>query len=241
MDVKDKVVFAAAITAAALAVAKLIADKESKVSEFRKDWIASFRTSLCSSLAEAHVIAGRIKIRREHNPNRQLSDSDLERLEGELTSHWTALRHSLQMVMLHLNFAETSLVLMSSSDGNRITPTTEAWETLSRSKPTGPEQLYFIANKKQQVDEISRASPAAVALVRTLDELRRSLLGAYADVGVNEKYKTIEDLILKATLLGNLVIKPEWNRIKRGERLHRYAIYGSVVLVVAGFYKLLGL
>ena len=50
MEGREIVAFAAALIAAVLAYTKLIADKESKISDFRKDWINSLREALSEML-----------------------------------------------------------------------------------------------------------------------------------------------------------------------------------------------
>ena len=66
MEGRELVAFSAALIAALLSIAKLIADKESRISDFRKDWINSFRAALSEMLGEAYAISGRIKIKIRH-------------------------------------------------------------------------------------------------------------------------------------------------------------------------------
>jgi len=51
MEGREIVAFAAALIAAVLAYTKLIADKESKISDFRKDWINSLREARANRLS----------------------------------------------------------------------------------------------------------------------------------------------------------------------------------------------
>lgn len=231
MEIKDKMALAAAIVAGALAAAKLVADKESKISDFRKEWIASFRLALAECLAEAHVIAGRIKIRMVHQSGSPLSDEDKSLLEKDLKDHWKALRLSYRTVLLHLNFAETGRVLLSKDKlGLSEGTTAHCWELLSTEPPKYADLLYLEKANPQFVDRLERASPAALQLTRELDALIRLLLGDYTSTFA--RYDDIERHIVNATLLGNLAIKPEWNRIKRGELSYRLTIWFSVILIV---------
>lgn len=243
MELKDKVVFAGAIAAAALAVAKLVADKESKISDARLEWINGFRDALCECLSSAHVIAGRIKIRRMHGDGVKIIADDVRALEAELTEHWAQFRQAFQMTMLHLNFSETNLVLLPMYQaGHSLRTDSQAWDILSSTPPGRAHSLYIRAALPSPTSSQQRrkqASPAKTELASTLVELRSILLGNYADVGIGERYKKIEDCILKATMLGTLVIEPEWTRIKRGEFMHRWAIRASAALVAFGAYKLL--
>src|SRR5690554_2311180 len=109
MSTADIVALTAAIVAAALAAAKVVADKESKVSDFRAGWINSFRGALAECLAEAHVISGRIRIRAQHSQGEEVL---LGELDAELTNHWLLYRKAYRMALLHLNFAETSVAIM---------------------------------------------------------------------------------------------------------------------------------
>ena len=239
IDLKDLTALAAATIAASLAAAKLVADKESKVSDFRKDWITTFRAALSECLAEAHVIAGRIRIRAKHlqaSGASGLDKQDRESLEKELTEHWAAYRQSYRTVLLHLNFAETSLPLFCDRPhAPAVERTPQAvWNALRGKRPS-VEGYLLAANNPQAVDPLSRATPAAIELVSVLESLLAKLLGAYDHLADDAHYQTIDAEIMRATLLGNLVIKPEWNRIKNGERLYRVAIWFSLAVVFAGF------
>ncbi|MBO9879552.1 hypothetical protein [Xanthomonas sp. D-99] len=152
IDPKDLMTLAAATIAASLAAAKLIADKESKVSDFRKDWITTFRSALSECLAEAHVIAGRIHIRTKHSKasgSPTLNDDDRAALEKELTEHWANYRHSYRTVLLHLNFAETSLPLFCDrGEAPVVSRTPEAiWRALSSHRPS-MESFYLLVVKE---------------------------------------------------------------------------------------------
>lgn len=57
---------AAALVTAIYSTWRLIGEKETKVSEFRKSWIESFRSSLADYTAAVHIIVGRIAIRTNH-------------------------------------------------------------------------------------------------------------------------------------------------------------------------------
>lgn len=239
IDLKDLTALAAATIAASLAAAKLVADKESKVSDFRKDWITTFRAALSECLAEAHVIAGRIRIRARHAQAAGaggLDKQDRESLEKDLTEHWTAYRQSYRTVLLHLNFAETSLPLFCDrSRAPAIERTPQAvWNALRGRRPS-MEGLLLAVNNPQAVDPLSRANPASIELVSVLESLLAKLLGAYDHLADDVHYEAIDADIMHATLLGNLVIKPEWNRIKKGELLHHVAIGFSLAVVLAGF------
>lgn len=50
---------------------RLIGEKETKVSEFRQAWVASFRSALTEYVAAVHIIAGRISIREKHHADGQ--------------------------------------------------------------------------------------------------------------------------------------------------------------------------
>jgi hypothetical protein len=239
IDLKDLTALAAATIAASLAAAKLVADKESKVSDFRKDWITTFRAALSECLAEAHVIAGRIRIRAKHvraSGADGLGKEDRETLEKDLTEHWAAYRQSYRTVLLHLNFAETSLPLFCD---RLLAPAIErtpqaVWNALRGQRPSMEGYLLDV-NHPQAVDPLSRATPAAIELVAVLESLLAKLLGMYDQLAEDAHYDLIDVDIMRATLLGNLVIKPEWNRIKKGERLHHVAIGFSLAVVIAGF------
>lgn len=60
MEGRELVAFSAALIAELLSIAKLVADKESRISDFRKDWINGFRAALSEMLGEAYAISGRI-------------------------------------------------------------------------------------------------------------------------------------------------------------------------------------
>lgn len=237
VETRDLVALLAAFVAAAFAAAKLIADKETKISDFRKDWIASFRQALATCLAEAHVISGRIRIRARH----QLQASQLpldpdskKSLEDELTEHWAQFRQAFYMVMLHLNFAETSLPLYTGRTKSHASSPQQVWDELISAGRMRAVQLRLAADTPQSVDPISRASPAAIELVRELEDLLSELVGNYDKIGDEAIYNGIDRRILNATLLGNLVIKPEWNRIKRGERQYRKAVWVSSLIALLG-------
>ncbi|WP_036109647.1 MULTISPECIES: hypothetical protein [Luteibacter] len=239
MELKDAVALAGVLVGSALATAKLVADKESKIADVRRDWISGFRDALCDCLASAHVIAGRIKIRRTHATNGLISDTDREALEKELTEHWATYRHAFQMTLLHLNFSESTLALLPIYDiqnGQLRAPQSDrkAWKLLT--KPASASPYYRRLHRLQSPVSIFRDNPKATAasaeLGSTLVELRAILLGDYAMVGEGATYALIEDCIHKATMLGNLVIEPEWALIKRGETGHRVAIGLSVVIIV---------
>lgn len=237
METRDLVALLAAFVAAAFAAAKLIADKEAKISDFRKDWIGSFRQALATCLAEAHVISGRIRIRTRHSlqVSQAPLDSDSKKaLEDELTKHWAQFRQAFYMVMLHLNFAETSLPLYAVRTNSDANSPQQVWDELISSGRTRAVQLRLAANTPQSIDPISRASPAAIELVRELEDLLSELVGNYDKIGDEVIYEGIDRRILNATLLGNLVIKPEWNRIKRGERQHRRAVWASSLIAFLG-------
>lgn len=112
MDIGSRIIPAATVITAVYSAAKMIADKESKISDFRKEWTSSFRDALANCLAEAHAIAGRIRIRSEHDG--EISTADKAKLEDALLEHWVSFRRTYRLVLLHLNFAETSQILIFS-------------------------------------------------------------------------------------------------------------------------------
>ena len=238
MEGKELVALSATIIAAILAIAKLIADKESRTSDFRKDWIGTFRGALAELLGEAYVISGRIWIRVQHVEALRnhkciaspvLSKEDIDALEEELTSHWNTLRKAHRTVLLHLNFGETAWGLPHVTQD--VTPEQKIegrWKLLIRnstfSQSQQPREIY-------QTSQNGSPSGAAALLVSELERLIKAMLGPYDEVGTKERHEFIKRSIDDATLLGNLVLKPEWNRIKEGERNYRKAI---------GFLKFLG-
>lgn len=240
MEGKELVALSGAIIAAILAIAKLIADKESRTSDFRKDWIGTFRGALAELLGEAYVISGRIWIRVQHAQveadrsgkpeGAQLLDKDdTQALEDQLTSHWNTLRKAHRTVLLHLNFGETAWGLpYVTQDISIEQKVEERWKLLVRnsqfSQAQQPGDIY-------QTSQNGSPSGAAALLVSELERLIGAMLGSYEKVGTKEQYALIKRSIDDATLLGNLVLKPEWNRIKEGERNYRNAI---------GFLKCLG-
>jgi hypothetical protein len=107
---------------------RLIGEKETKVSEFRQAWVASFRNALTEYVAAVHIIAGRISIREKHHTdgqerkksypdwpdllgkgadlsNKAASTASLfdREFESELLPHWASLRKAFNAVILHLN------------------------------------------------------------------------------------------------------------------------------------------
>lgn len=66
-----------------------------------------------------------------------------------------------------------------------------------------------------------------------LRELNFKMTGVYGGRLVKE-FDQIEDHITRCTLFGNLVLKPVWNQIKRGERTHQVAIGVAVLLAAVG-------
>lgn len=234
MDTKDLVALLAAFVTATFAAAKLIADKESKISDFRKDWISTFRLALSECLAEAHVIAGRIRIRARHSgAEPSFNDEQKQGLEEELTEHWAAFRSAYNKVILHLNFAETGVPLYNSRFNSSLSSADVVWDELSAGSASRSLQLVLAKNNPQQVDSSRRAMPASLELASELEALLTDLTGDYSEIASEDKYRRIDRRILKATLLGNLVIKPEWNRIKKGERGYRWAVRvaGAVIFV----------
>ncbi|WP_282295751.1 hypothetical protein [Stenotrophomonas sp. PS02289] len=297
MEGRELVALSAALIAALLAIAKLIADKETRISDFRKDWINSFRAALSEMLGEAYAISGRIKIRIRHAElaKRHASSSKIQapaasplaatadeqedavqerptadnsanapflaavvegeaqlvhpvlgapeldpmlltaeevaELESSLTSHWNTLRKAHRTVLLHLNFSETAWATFPCEQS--VTPAEKAehtWDLLLRSSKL---TKGLAVTSGYDPDQNGQPSEAAALLVAQLDELVRQLLGRYYEVGAEARYDMIRRSIDNSTLLGNLVLKPEWNRIKRGE--DRYTlllrVLGVVVLV----------
>lgn len=311
MEVREMVALSAALVAAIIALSKLVADKETRVSDFRKEWIASFRTALGELLGQAYVISGRVRIRQVHGaspksagqaPPHATSPSSLDtnrtellptdlgsvevlpldavadasashvadspttdhvtptasalpahpksatenaasdpklsiaELEAELTSHWYELRKAHRAVLLHLNFSETAKPLSI----NRITAKqkpelNDIWKALVATS-TAREMAPC---GELQADAASKHSSAAsTLLVAELETLIELLLGPYENVGGKERYEQIKLSIDKATLLGNLVIKPEWNRIKRGEKRYRVSLWIVGVVSILGILAL---
>lgn len=233
MEGKELVALSGAMIAAILAIAKLIADKESRTSDFRKDWIGSFRGALAELLGEAYVISGRIWIRVQHaqvEAERSgkpvgaplLNKDDTGALEEQLTSHWNTLRKAHRTVLLHLNFGETAWGLpYITQDISIEQKVEERWKLLVRNSQFSPAQQ---PGEIYQTSQNGSPSGAAALLVSELERLIGAMLGPYEKVGTKEQYALIKRCIDDATLLGNLVLKPEWNRIKEGERNYRNAI-----------------
>ncbi len=346
MEGREIVAFAAALIAAVLAYTKLIADKESKISDFRKDWINSLREALSEMLGEAYTISGRIRIRVKHAEtvraaavaaaaaaaaaeaakeasgaattdegantaaepggshiaavedaaaqravgatsdaaaNIQSSDSvdaapaqdakgagtdaaggseaptagatkdsskpkqpllteeQVVELEKDLTDHWHSLRKAHRAILLHLNFGETASGLREFKEveleGSRPAG---VWKYLVDQTRIGGAGRSFDSYKPSQNRGMS---DAAVLLVDQLELLVEKLLGEYDEVGEEKRYDEIKKAISDATLLGNLVLKPEWNRIKDGEpkfnnvlkQLKRLALGGLAFLLLFVF------
>ncbi len=246
MEGKELVALSGAIIAAILAIAKLIADKESRTSDFRKDWIGSFRSALAELLGEAYVISGRIWIRVQHaqvDAERSgksvgaplLGKADTEVLEEQLTSHWNTLRKAHRTVLLHLNFGETAWGLpYITQDISVEQKVEERWKLLIRNSQFSPAQQ---PSDIHQTSQNGSPSGAAALLVSELERLIGAMLGPYEKVGTKEQYALIKRSIDDATLLGNLVIKPEWNRIKKGERNYRSAMgflkcFGAIGVII---------
>lgn len=291
------VALSAALIAALLAVAKLIADKETKISDFRKDWINSFRGALAEMLGEAYSISGRIRIRISHaiaakaleselaaanaanapddgaakpdagaclkqddpaaadntgqseRPSvggegekpelpsdsidpKLLTPAEIKELEDELTDHWNTLRKAHRTVLLHLNFSET--VWGGRPYQQAASPPQKAeaaWASLvtSSNLPAG-----LAVTAQYNAAQNGTPSDAAVLLVAQLDHLVRHLLGKYYEVGTESRHEAIKLAIDNSTLLGNLVLKPEWNRIKVGEAKYNrlLSFLGGVGVVV---------
>lgn len=329
MEGRELVAISAALIAAVLAVAKLVADKESRISDFRKDWINSYRAALSEMLGEAYAIAGRIRIRTKHaelaaskassatssataapsiigtsmdtavaeSQTTMLDDSvvqvvvtiskvshseqtlpatvpaadvpdcapavagdaedagaspasphDTERsdllsaeevleLEKALTPHWNTLRKAHRTVLLHMNFNETAWGTRKIAPNVGHPRKAEVvWEDLvanCRVPDTDKVKTAFVADKN------GVPSGAAVLLVDQLEHLIGRLLGEYHEVGKEERYTEIKEAIDRSTLLGNLVLKPEWNRIKGGEPKFNRVVLGMGILASIGFLALL--
>lgn len=329
MEGRELVAISAALIAAVLAVAKLVADKESRISDFRKDWINSYRAALSEMLGEAYAIAGRIRIRTKHaelaaskanaatcgatsapsisatptdtpvgeSQTTMLNDGvvqvvvtiskashseqslpatvpaadlfagapaaaavtenvgaspafapDTERagllsaeevleLEKALTPHWNTLRKAHRTVLLHMNFNETAWGTRKIAPNLGHPEKAEAvWADLvasCRIPDTEKVKTAFVANKN------GVPSGAAVLLVDQLEHLIGRLLGEYHEVGKEARYNEIKEAIDRSTLLGNLVLKPEWNRIKGGEPKFNRVVLGMGVLASLGFLALL--
>lgn len=332
MEGRELVAISAALIAAVLAVAKLVADKESRISDFRKDWINSYRAALSEMLGEAYVIAGRIRIRTKHakltksgstggkDPSRiataapaagttsseavtaanhttlladnavqvvvtistsppsnvvaatqvqpsvipqdQSPDPDVtaaasaevhERdglfsaeeildLEKDLTSHWNTLRKAHRTVLLHMNFNETAWGIKGlgkSVAGNILDHRLKAanvWSDITNSIDLVDKGK---AARAYEVSKNGDPSGAAALLVDQLDDLVGKLLGEYHIVGEKGRYEEIKMAIDRSTLLGNMVLKPEWNRIKGGEPKFNWVVFGLWALALVGFAALL--
>ncbi len=278
MEGRELVAFCAALIAAVLAIAKLIADKESRISDFRKDWINSFRAALAEMLGEAYAISGRITIRIRHaqaakrlQPGLRptlsdaaseetigqshtaavgssfddgilpavdaigpglLTDAEVEKLEVELTSHWNTLRKAHRTVLLHLNFGETvwggypAQQSITAEDKAKL-----AWGRLARSSPLG---MGLAVTSIYDSGQNGKPSEAAALLVAEMDALVNNLLGKYYEVGNDDRYELIKTRIDSCTLLGNLVLKPEWNRIKDGEERYKGLLIFLIFFALAG-------
>ncbi|PPU66459.1 hypothetical protein XpiCFBP4643_19045 [Xanthomonas pisi] len=313
--------------AAVLAVAKLIADKESKISDFRKDWINSYRAALSEMLGEAYVIAGRIRIRAKHaqfaKANRTdarsaaggatiapaagttssnsvgagshttlltgslvqvvvtvskasppevaspataqpsvvepdhssgsdvaagalaeeseeeglLSAEEILDLEQELTSHWNTLRKAHRTVLLHMNFNETAWGTRALGEGtNHRAKAASVWQSIVSSCGVVDQDKAATAYDASKNGD---PSGAAVLLVDQLEDLVGKLLGEYHVVGGKARYEEIKKAIDCSTLLGNLVLKPEWNRIKSGEPKFKFVVFGLWALALSGSVALL--
>lgn len=320
------VALSAAVVAAIIAFSKLVADKETRVSDFRKEWISSFRSSLSDLLGQAYVIAGRVRIRKVHGatkdarstsaapttssgeasvasqvnaesagalrnqtdastPSQSETDTsestrcsnpavgvaavdpaldqpvtsdtpkctccnnaaapstepvvDFSDLEPQLTQHWEELRKAHRTVLLHLNFAETAKPLSSNRMGLEQNPELHAiWDALiANSSAEG-----MTASGKFNADDASkRSSAASLLLVAELEKLLTLLLGHYNDISGEEHYEKVKHSIDRATLLGNLVIKPEWNRIKRGERRYWISLWLGGLVSLGGILAIIWL
>lgn len=243
MESRESIALLAAVVSAIFAAAKLVADKEAKISDFRREWIGSLRGSLSECLAQAHLIAGRIRIRARHGADGlAISDPATKAsLEEDLVKHWEAYRRAHCAVMLHLNFSETSVPIHSSSTSNRGTAghPLEVWKYISSLSNFPAQQLLLEATNPVQIDSGTRANAAAVELVSELDSLLTDLLGDYEKIGEQARYERIDQRIRRSILLGNLVIKPEWDMIKRGEMMHRVAVRGSVALAAIALLTLI--
>lgn len=299
MEGRELVAFSAALIAALLSIAKLIADKESKISEFRKDWINSFRAALSEMLGEAHAISGRIKIRIRHAeaakglksqsvtmPAREetgalepeqhdfaaptgvdnqlpspssagsitsadgqsaesatfsdrvdpalLTDEEIAELEEKLTDHWNTLRKAHRTVLLHMNFSETAWGGFPYEQS--ISPEVKAAAAWTRLQVSSPLARGLAVASPYDATQNGKPSEASTLLVAELDKLVTHLLGKYYEVGTDKRYDVIKRSIEDATLLGNLVLKPEWNRIKRGEDRYNQLllVLGAVFLFGSG-------
>lgn len=297
MEGREIVALSAALIAALLAVAKLIADKETKISDFRKDWINTFRAALSEMLGEAYSISGRIKIRVKHAEDAKkeaavsaagmaavptveppelavaadqdavacaedvqpravsstvsgganaspgtskkidpklLTQDEIKALEDELTDHWNTLRKAHRTVLLHLNFSETVWGGYPYEQG--VTPRSKAdaaWQRLVRSSRLAKGLAVTAPYSSLQNGQ---PSEAAVLLVAQLDHLVEFLLGKYYEVGTDDRYEAIKQAIDNSTLLGNLVLKPEWNRIKEGEpKYNQLLVFLAGVVIIGAF------
>ncbi|MHC1653273.1 hypothetical protein ACODUL_08285 [Stenotrophomonas maltophilia] len=323
MEGRELVAISAALIAAVLAVAKLVADKESRISDFRKDWINSYRAALSEMLGEAYAIAGRIRIRTKHAELAEaksssagssataapttsatltekavaesqttllgdgvvqvvvtisrsghsdetvpasvpaaavpdggtgavgatpasptgaeraglLSAEEILELEKDLTPHWNTLRKAHRTVLLHMNFNETAWGTRNlAADVDHPQKAKTVWRDLvtsCRVLDKSKVENAFVPDKN------GVPSGAAVLLVDQLEHLIEKLLGEYHEVGKEDRYTEIKEAIDRSTLLGNLVLKPEWNRIKGGEPKFNRVVFGMGGLASLGFLALL--
>nr|WP_164465712.1 hypothetical protein [Burkholderia gladioli] len=124
---------ATAITGA-LGGIKLLTDRASKVTDFRKAWIETLREAAAEFSASTHTIAGRIAIRMKHGAPLKITEIQTppqiasahtrqitsefnirdplpfdKEFETELLPHWSSLRLAYNTIILHLNPAEHTL------------------------------------------------------------------------------------------------------------------------------------
>ncbi len=215
----------AALIGSGLAAAKLFADKETKVSEFRLAWVATLRQALSELLGEAMLIVGRVKIAYEHAANDRAFKKRIPDLESELLEHWESFRKAYYLVLLHFNFVETSVSLRPPKDTNA--KSRDAWRTLV-SKATN-EQFGSEVQAMTCCQTDRNASPAVIELIKRIEDIRRTMSQSY-DLLPGE-IENLQQMAVEATWLANMAIKAEWVRVKKGEDKFRRISWGSVILL----------
>lgn len=164
---------AGALIAALFGIGRLIGDKETKVTEFRKSWIESLRSDISDFTAASHIITGRIIIRKNHESEKKKSkslgslirdiffkDPPLQKagsgqvfdreLESELLPNWEKLRKAYNSIILHINPSEQAACMLAEKyiDGLKLAePSIDASGTIIDEKSTRLTALLEIASE----------------------------------------------------------------------------------------------
>lgn len=219
----------AAFIAAAFSLVKLLAEKENEISQFRKEWVSTFRNSIADVAAEAALIVGRVSIRIKHKETRGFTPEESSSLEVELTDHWLAFRKAYFLALTHLNIGETSFGL------------DETYEVSSAKIESHLKQLHSQRHAVQLYLESRGRGPmlfepgsgAAIELVARLRAVSKLVAKPYLELAQDITQRELESLTKDIVFLSNIVIKTEWVRIKQGEPSYRRTVVAGLLMSVS--------